>query len=367
MDKKYSEYIINNWDKLPLSRLTNKLSLKPIEITSFLREKGIIEDAHPHEIIYILENHGKMPTGEIRKNLSMSDNQLYLILKKHGKTARVSRDNMDLKEAKAKTKWLIEEKLHFEIDDELPRNINNKHFTKNDLYDCIRFAQIEKEKDPLYKNFTVVAFLICQTYPQEFRPFQFKHSKTNKYFKGDNGKGNLINAIKWVIEKKLGYEPKLLSVIADSKYFLTTDELAYYGISAHYIKNHFSSHDKLISAILNEYDVAIKKSKLSTKELREILSQANRNTHSCQIPKCSFRGTPDIHHIVPFKSKNETKTDINCSKNLVVLCPNHHRIAEKFKWENNLNLENPDTWINSCLHFINKRDKPNTFSQVQND
>lgn len=354
------QYIERNWKKVPLPVLAKEFSMTVLQLTSLLRQKGIISDIQPWELEYIHKNINRMPASKIRKTLCLTENQFSLIVNRNlGKKRRTSLDDMLISEATEKTRWLIEEELRFSVNDHLPRKIQNKHFVDNDLYDCIRFAETEKKKDSLYKHFTATAFLVCQAYPHTFRPFQFRHAKTNEYFRGSSGRKHLINAVRWIIEKKMGHKPEQLPVIGENKYFLRSADMQFFGIGNYQVKEHFSSHNEFRSAILKEYQVVLNESQGGTAKLRKILTDSNRYPEKCEVPGCYFDDTfgVEIHHIVPRAHANQVKTDINCIENLVVLCPNHHRIADKFDWKNVLTLKDCGTWIETILRFIREKEE----------
>ena len=360
MDEKDLQFIEHKWRTVPLSVLAKKFAMPLLELTSLLRRKGIVTDIQPNELEYISENIDRMPASEIRDKLSLTESQFSQIVEKVlGKKRRKSLAEISLSEVTEKTRWLIEEKFYFDVDNFLPRELTNKHFVDNDLYDCIRFAETEKKNDSRYKHFTAVAFLVCQAYPHTFQPFQFRHSKTNEYFTGSSGRKNLINAARWVIEKKMGHRPESLPVISRSKYFLRSKDLQFFGIGSHQFKTHFSTRDEFVSAILKEYRLVLNKSQGGTTELRKILAESDRCPEKCEVTGCYYDDAfgVDIHHIVPRAASNQEKIDINCIENLIVLCPNHHRIAEKFDWKNNLNLTDCRTWMEAVLRFISEKEK----------
>ena len=340
-----------------MSVLANKYSMTVLDLALLLRQKGISTEIKPVELEYIHENIDRMPASEIREKLSLTESQFSQILKnKLLKKQRKSSTEMSLSEATSKTRWLIEEKLLFDVDDFLPRKIKDKHFKTNDLSNCLQFSNSEKKKDTIYRHFTAIAFLVCQAYPNNYRPFQFRHAKSNEYFRGVGGRKNIISATRWVIENKLGYKQESLTVIARNRYFLRSNDLRFYGISSYWFRNYFSSHEEFISAILKEYQVVQDNSRATTVKLRERLKDSGRQLKKCEVPDCYFDDEfiVEIHHIVPVAASNQIRFDINCVENLVVLCPNHHRIAGRFDWKNNLDLQKPDTWLASILHFIKK-------------
>ena len=360
MDEKDLQFIESNWQTVPLPVLAEKFSMTTLKLTSLLRRKGIVTDIQPSELEYISENIDRMPASEIQKELSLTESQFSQIVEKVlGKKRRKSLAELSLPEVTEKTRWLIEEKLHFKVNSLLPRELTNKHFVDNDLYDCIRFAETEKKNDSRYKHFTAVAFLVCQAYLHTFQPFQFRHSKTNEYFTGSSGRKNLINAARWVIEKKMGHRPESLPVISRSKYFLRSSDLQFFGIGNHQFKTHFSSRDEFVSAILKEYQVVLNKPRRGTTKLRETLTESGRHPGKCEVLGCYFDDEfgLDIHHIVPVSASKQVRIDINRIENLIALCPNHHRIAGRFDWKNDLNLKDCKTWMETILRFIGKKEK----------
>lgn len=358
MNEKDLQYLERNWQIVPLPVLAEKFLMSPLELTSLLRQKGIVTEIQPFELEYIIENIDRMPASQIQARLALNKSQFSQIVEKVlGKRRRKSLSDMSLYETTAKTKWLVEEKLNLPVDDFLPRNIANKHFVENDLYDCVRFAENAKKKDALYKHFPAVAFLVCHAYPHRFRPFQFRHAKDNDYFKGLRGQKNLINAARWVIEKKMGHKPELLPIICRSKYFLRSKDLQFFGIGSNWFRHHFSSYDEFIAEILKEYQVVQTNSKGKTRELRESLTKAGRPPENCEVPECYYDDEfgLDIHHIVPASASKQVRFDINSPDNIVSLCPNHHRIAAEFDWRD-LDLKKPGTWIKAILEFITDRE-----------
>lgn len=354
INEKDIQYLERNWRVVPLPVLAERFSISQLELTSLLRRKAIATEIQPAELEYIHENIDRMPASEIKKKLALTTTQFSQIMEKTlGKRRRKPIEDMSMAEVAEKTRWLVEEKLHLAVDDFLPRTISNSHFVKNDLYACIRFAENEKRKYPLYKHFPAVTFLVCHAYPHQFRPFQFRHAKANEYFKGRGGRKNLINAARWVIEKKMGYKPESLQAISCNKYFLRSSDLQFYGLGSHWFRNHFSSKDEFVGAILKEYQVALDPTRSTTKKLREILDKAGRPLQDCEVLDCYYDDEfgLDIHHIVPLSASNQTRLDINDASNLVSLCPNHHRIAEKFAWKE-LDLKNQDSWRKTFLDFI---------------
>lgn len=360
------EYLERNWKRFPFKTLASKYQLSEIELLKTLRQRGIITDIQPVELQYIKENIRSMPADVIQSNLGLTSTQFSQICQKVLKIKRVkSLEEWTIKEVIQKTKWLIEEKLRMEVDDFLPRKITNTHFVKNDLYGCIKFALHHKKKDEYYQNFSAVAFLVCHTYPDMYRPFQFRHSKTNKYFCGRGGRKNLINGVRWVLERKLGLKPENFEILKSSKYFLRTTDLQFYGVGPHWYIEHFANKQELINELAKIYVTEEDSSPGHSKHLRQQLISANIPTDKCYIRNCYYDDEYgiQIHHIIPKEYRHMIKIDIHSVHNLIPLCPNHHEKAKKFEWKQLLN-ETPEQWREMIDKYLCKKGErlpaPNT-------
>ena len=58
-----------------------------------------------------------------------------------------------------KTKWLIEERLGWAVDDSLPRKLRRQHFVQNRMHAVIKHAEKTKGEDALFRSFSSVAYL----------------------------------------------------------------------------------------------------------------------------------------------------------------------------------------------------------------
>lgn len=348
------EYAEREWKSVPLPALASKFDMPVLELIASLRARGIITEIQPIELQFIADNLDTMPASEIRKKMSLSSSQFSQICQKVlRRTQRKGRENMTLDEAIKKTRWLVEEKLHHAVDDFLPRQISNESFSENDLYDCVRFAESAKKDDGYYQHFPVVAFLICHAYPGRFRPFQFRHAKTNAFFSGREGRGNFLNAIRWVLEKKLGVDLGKLSIVSRNKYFLRSRDLQFYGLGYHWYKQHFSSNKEIIAELMKIHSKEAAQDVDHTRRLRENLSAAGVDIKRCAISSCYYDDEYgiDVHHIIPRADKHEVRIDINMAHNLIPLCPNHHRMARSFDWKN-LSLKNSVEWRQRLIRHI---------------
>ncbi|MEH7276190.1 HNH endonuclease signature motif containing protein [Neobacillus vireti] len=175
--------------------------------------------------------------------------------------------------------------------------------------------------------------MICNTYPEIFRGFQF-HSKQNNYFKGSDGKKNYLYELVWVIENKMGLKLKNIDTYASNNTFLRTKDLGFYGLGSHTYKHLFNNVDDIKNELIKMYGNKNQKPNEKTDKLRPKLIEAGF-PFVCAVEGCKH-SDPQTHHIIPkrnqkgldkFKTKDPDHVD-----NLVFLCPNHHAIADKMDW-----------------------------------
>lgn len=201
--------------------------------------------------------------------------------------------------------------------------------------------------------------MICKSYPGKYKPFQFRHAKKNEYFKGRGGKKNLLNAVRWVVEKKLEIDPSQVHVVARNKCFLRSADLQFYGVGPHWYRLHFRSKKELVAEILNLYDGSQSKGPGATsRRLREVLGSVGRMVDQCEVPGCYYDDEYglDVHHIVPRARQHEIDFNIDAPENLIALCPNHHRVARTFDWRG-LNLKSPNDWRGEMIAFIESTER----------
>ena len=346
-------YCKQNWMKLPLSALASKFGVDLITLTSELRKAGELSEVQPHELQFIKRSIKKMPASEIKSILGLKNSQFSQICEKVlGIKRRKSHEAITLSEAIEKTKWIIEEKLKLPVDDFLPVKIRGSHFITNDLYNCIAFATNEKEKDPIFRYFPAVAFLVCNSYPNVFQPFQFRHSKENEYFKGKSGKKNILQALRWMISEKLKLDLKDLEFLAHQKYFLRIHDLEFYGISPHYFRKFFPSKKELIHELLATISEGYRPTRTMAATKRSLKGNG-LSANACEIPNCNFQGSDslDLHHILPKSMAKIKKIDPNKPENLIHLCPNHHRMAHGFDWKR-LSIKDLSSWRKQFIEYI---------------
>lgn len=89
-------------------------------------------------------------------------------------------------------------------------------------------------------------------------------------------------------------------------------------------------------------------------QFEEFLRDAGRPAQGCEVTECSFDDgvSLDIHHIVPRVASRSRLLQVHQAHNLVALCPNHHRIASRFNWQD-CAKHPPAEWRSRILAFLN--------------
>jgi hypothetical protein len=347
------EFLKNNWKLKPISFLAEKLKLEPIEVTSLLRIYKINNEVHAVDHVFIGENlrTRKLTASEVMEKLSLTKSQFQQIVnKKHQNRITGNATLVDADVAINTFRYLIESKLNLEIDSELPKEPLSKEIQShnNPVY---QWALLKSKEHPNFKYFGAVAYLVCLSYPDKFRPFNFRGSKgtggkgVNKsdYFSGAKAKQRLLDACAWIVSKELGikYEELFLeenkeilsdAFIGNFQNPLKTRNLWYYGLNARLIGSVFKNHKQLIGEVLKYLEVNEPPKRLSTSQLREILKKGGTNPNKCLVAQCGHTKGIEIHHLVPVsKSYIYPNFDHDSFVNLMPLCANHHKEFQKYE------------------------------------
>lgn len=352
------EYIEHYWMTIPINVLAKKVGLTSLELCKVLRQSNISKEIKPIELQYILNNIDVIPSKQIKENLAMTDSQFNQIMqKKLQKNQLKAAENLTLEEVLKKAKWLIEDKLQYEIDDFLPRKLRTSDFQQNNMSNCLEYAANEKKSDPIYRNFTAIAFIVCKVYPEVYKPYQFSFTKNNYYFVGRYAKKRYLRAVMWVVTEKLGYDLNNLDILSANKYFLRGSDLQFYGLGCYYYKELFGDINNLKDEFLKFCSNEKQYKNENTKALKEKLSINNINVEKCSVEGCGYSGKVDIHHIFGKEKQNQIPKDINIDDicNLIPLCPNHHRVASEFDYLELKSVEKT-MWKDMLLDFIKEMD-----------
>jgi len=330
------EFIKKNIEDVHVVTFAQKYKLTPIEFCKFLRT-WISTFPKDFELQYMIDCETKgVPIKKVMESLGItSPTQFSQMRSRHGfKQQLRSLQNITLEDVVKNTKWLIEDELKIEVDDFLPRTIKQSHFANNGLSDCLRFANIEKKKSSVFEHFSAVAFLVCHSYPEIFRPYQFLHGKTNNYFKGRYGKRNYINELAWVIENKMLLKLENIDTYVSNNTFLRSKNLSFFGLGYHTFKNLFSSVDEIKEELLKNYGKMSFKANEKSDKLRKKLTESGFS-NACMVEKCEHSNS-EVHHIIPKSEKrrlSKYKIEFDSVENLALLCPNHHDVADRLEWK----------------------------------
>ena len=258
--------------EIPL--IASSLDVPPVEVSRTLRKSGVLKDIQSFELAYIVKNINVIPQRAISEYLGLAAFQLDQVLRRYRIRSNVKEKHMTREICIAGTRWLIEERLKLPINDQLPRFISSAHFTDNGLYPAVAFATANKAKCPTAKHFSACAFLICAAYPDRFKPWQFRHAKQNEFFSGESGGRNLLDALLWLTDVKMGIPPETLPYVMESNNFLNTRTLQEYGLGPHMWRKHWSSKGLMLAAFAKAAGVKplgkiVRKATGQTKNLRQ--------------------------------------------------------------------------------------------------
>lgn len=346
------QFIKKNYKKIPISALAKKFDVTPIEITSAIRKNKINRETWSVDHDFISENlrTRALPTEKVLEILSLSHSQyVQIVNRKHNNKLRRNPDSIKTNEAITSTKGLIENVMKLHVDYDLPKKIKQKQIVEHNN-PVFEWAKIQIKDHPEFKYFSPMAFLICLTYPDLFKPYQFKTMNIKNYFGGRLGKKRLVEIGRSIIAKELNIDETELNsednirrvkncFISKKHHPLKGMNLRYYGLSAKMIMCQFKNLEEYTAYILNTFNIINKdnkNSRINTKQLRNILSDKNINTDKCFYDDCDYLEKPEIHHIIPLKNNNLYRDfDFNSAENLIPLCPNHHIEFSKYHFSPN--------------------------------
>jgi hypothetical protein len=338
--------------ELDALQIATRLGIPPIEVSRSLRRARVLTRVQPWEMHFIVEQTGRMPDRALVTYLGMTTTQLDQIRRRHG----IRRGPVTRGICVAGTRWVIEEQLGWPVDDDLPRRISNGEFTSNGLYPLIAFATREKAKDSVARHFSAVAFLVCLAYPGRFKPWQFRHAKTNDYFSGPGGKRNLLDALLWVVDEKLKISRQALPHVLLNSSFLNASTIQRYGLGAHWWREHWSTKGEMLETLARHAGVELPcSSTLRTAEAREKVAAEGLNPRRCAVPGCrTAKDQVEIHHIVPKGTRKlPRRFDVHAPANLIPLCRRHHGIAGQFR-ARDFDLRSPATLRSQLLAKLDR-------------
>ena len=309
------------------------LGVAPVEVSRTLRKARIVTDVQPCELSFIVGKVDAMPVRAISDYLGLSASQLEQILRRHGIRKKLKPERMTLEVCIARTRWLVEERLELPVNDQLPRDITNTHFTEHGLSSVVAFATANKAKCPTAKHFSACAFLIGAAYPGRFKPWQFRHAKQNQYFSGKYGHRNFLDALLWLTEAKVGVTREALPHVMGNHSFLNARTLQDYGLGANWWRELWPGKGEMLEALAKRAGVTpTGYCDQTTARARAQLQAAGMDAARCAVPGCPV-GSDDvqIHHIVRRATRVTGRFDLHAAENLVPLCRHHHGVADRFR------------------------------------
>ena len=346
-------YIRENYKRKPLIELAKDLEMDYCDLALKLRQDGLIDDINPYDINYVLNNLENMSLNDIAKKLGLTNNQTANIVKKFGKAKRIKHvSEYTEDEVVKKFKYIIEEKIGEKVNDTLAYDISSKKVQNFEGgHALLKWANIEKDKHPIYKYFSALAYLFNLAYPEKFRPYQFNHTKkTKSYFTRKRYLGELL----YIIENKMGISRENIAFLVNVNGFLNNQQLNFYGLASLHL-DLFGTKEKMINALLehiNQDDVK-KESFESTYKLKEKLDNEGINSNKCFCKWCNKNDDVEIHHMCNKKDRFGLNLNIDDVENLIPLCKYHHNMVRTMTLDN-FKLENKEEWRNITLNYILK-------------
>ncbi len=215
-----------------------------MDILTLYRNIRLIEKSFSlqiEEVADIIENVNKIPRWKIFDKFLINENHLQTLSSKSGISLSIDHNIY----SKNVIKWLIEEELKWQINDELPLKFTTKIITEYRLTRLLPYADKLKEANTELLYFPRNFILFNLAYPDIFKPWQFRHLNREYWKSASIGKYRLAGALRWLIEKKKGIARDLVPNIKGFRSFLTTRELEYYHLSKAF-RIHFNNQKEWI-------------------------------------------------------------------------------------------------------------------------
>lgn len=318
--------------------IAKELNLKIHHILNVLRKNSLLKkEILKEDLIFIANYSEKLPRSLIAEILNLPTQTIWRQQQKHNLKNIYSSNDFNLSIAGDVFKFLIEDDWNIQNIEGIPQIIN-KTYLQGGYYSlykfCLQHIKKTKEAKP------VLGLLAEIAYPNKLRSFQFNLPNNTSHFKNVS---QLNEALWWSFEKMTGLS---LDTIANDKnsaiMFLNEPKI---GFSAdNLLKNYiarkewnkfYSNFKKLKEGMATYIGLSIKdRRRHSTRELRLELEKKINLKNGCEI--CKHKNNLEIHHIIPV-AKTEHLFDaieINSADNLILLCPNHHKQASRFWFEN---------------------------------
>jgi hypothetical protein len=267
------------------------------------------------EINFILENRNTIPRFKLKEMFNLTDSLLSSLRNRGIKLS----DDRGIDYVIKTTKWLIEKELKLNLDGQLPHKLNDNILRKYKLGRSKHISYKIQEDNPEFYAFPAIFIMVDSAYPNIYKPWQFRHLKSQYWKDKELGKIRLADALRWLVEEKKGISKENIPHLKNLKGFITSRELDYYHLRDA-SQFQFKSQREWIDYTYPENRDKVNRE--HTKTLRDKLQNANRIFNECEI--CGFKDKTEIHHIVPIDTGGS-----NDVTNLICLCSNHHAQAAK--------------------------------------
>lgn len=318
----------------PLS-LEGDLDLPYWKILKLARKSGLLVNEYVREdFLFLGDWSKKLPRKVIAHCLGLTPQAVWKLQSKH----KLEAVQAVLTESQAirTFQFLIEHDLVFSRDPSLPKKISRSHLT-GAYYPIYAYALDQVKANRQW--FSALGFLAQVSYPSEFRHFQFKAGNHAGFETIDE----LNIALSWCFEKMTGIdlldhkysEQEIMMFLNEPRFGFNADALRHSYLQRDFWAKWYPSFAELKTGLAKSFGLLREgggKRRLSTKVLRSTLLEAGRKLDNCEV--CGETKVLEIHHIFPVAETQELygAAEVNQSRNLVVLCPTHHRLAAGFDW-----------------------------------
>lgn len=321
----------------PFHVLAHSLNIPLLELYKRIRSFDHAFRLQIEEIDFILQNRNTIPRSKLKEMFNLTDSLLSSLRTRGIKLS----DDHGIDYLIKTTKWLIEKELKLGLDDQLPHKLSENIFRTYKLGRCRNISYEIQQKHPELYAFPAIFVMVDNAYPNIYKPWQFRHLKSEYWKDKELGRIRLADALRWLVEEKKGISKENISSLKNLRGFITSKELEYYHLRDAF-QFQFHSQKEWIDYTYPENRE--KANREHTRNLREKLKNANRIFNECEI--CGFKDKTEIHHIIPVDSGGNNDVD-----NLICLCGNHHAQAGKVDFHYQILYSNISS-VDRVNHFI---------------
>ena len=321
-----------------INTVANTFGCKAHHVLKAARKFSLIDDSFTkHDFNFLSIYNGILTRSIVADSLGLPKQTVWKIQKRYNLIEKGASQITSMKQATTIFKYLIEEDYQIGPKYHLP-DVLTKKILSGPYYELYKFVLSYVKEFDLN---SVLGVLSENTYPDRYRSFQFRDKNNSKNFKSLE---ELNEALLWCFEKMTGSD--LVSLAdKDAKIALMNLNEPIIGFNADDLRKKYVSRREWnkfypdfisLKRGLAEY-VGIRSSfrhrRASTSDLRK------RYNFPARCEFCDYENNLEIHHIYPVEDTRGIISDeeINLELNLIVLCPNHHRMASKFDWRSSLN------------------------------